>query len=206
MDTINNAVNNDEINIFDTQKYILNGGEGEGESEEKTDVVLEENMLLEDDGESFVIDIDDELVFDASILENNLTIDFSEETNLQILGDAYDVEVEYVKKTWDVVYNKDDVRRDLIDEYEEALLQDTGRKELSANQKYNILDKANQVIDFVNSYDQNQVTKGRKESISGQNKPTNMPSVSVLKKSFGETNTMYRTVDTDFVDKKLRTQ
>ena len=203
MDTINNAVNNDEKNIFDTQKYILNGGEGEGESEEKTDVVLEENMLLEDDGESFVIDIDDELVFDASILENNLTIDFSEETNLQILGDAYDVEVEYVKKTWDVVYNKDDVRRDLIDEYEEALLQDTGRKELSANQKYNILDKANQVIDFVNSYDQNQVTKGRKESISGQNKPTNMPSVSVLKKSFGETNTMYRMADTDFVDKKL---
>ena len=133
MDTINNAVNNDDINIFDTQKYILNGGEGEGDSEEKNELVLEEELLLEDDGESFVIDIDDELVFDASILENDLTIDFSEETNLQILGDAYDVEVEYVKKTWDVVYNKDDVRRDLIDEYEEALLQDTGRKELSAN-------------------------------------------------------------------------
>ena len=25
--------------------------------------------------------------------------------------DAYDVEVEYVKKTWDVVYNKDDVEK-----------------------------------------------------------------------------------------------
>ena len=36
-DGIFNAVNNDEINIFDTQKYILGGGEGEGESEEKNE-------------------------------------------------------------------------------------------------------------------------------------------------------------------------
>ena len=99
-----------------------------------------------------------------------------EDGPLKIIGPAYEVDVEYVKKTLNVVYNQDDIRRDLKDQFEDDFLQQSGRKELSREQQYIVLDKVENLIDFVNLFDHNKNTKGRKVSISNSNKPTNLPS------------------------------
>ena len=96
MDTINNVVVNNQ-NIVDTQKYILDGGSNQEEKgEEISEEIDEMSMMTIDDQEIF---FDEEFNFDEID-----TIE-SPDKATKILGPAYDVEVEVVKKTWNIVYD-----------------------------------------------------------------------------------------------------
>ena len=157
METINNVVVNNQ-NIVDTQKYILDGGSKQEEKREISEID-EMSMMTVDDQEIF---FDDEFNFDEID-----TIE-SPDKAIKILGPAYDVEVEVVKKTWNIVYDSEDVRRDLKDQFEDELLQETGKETLSIKNQHLVLDKVDNLVEFVNSYDHNHNTLGKKMSITGK--------------------------------------
>ena len=80
------------------------------------------------------------------------------------------------------------------------MLQETGKETLSIKNQHLVLDKVDNLVEFVNSYDHNHNTVGKKMSITGKSKPTNKPSISIIKRSFGEKNAMYRITDSNWVD------